>query len=464
MSTLLRRLARRPRTLAALLAVSLAGTVARAQIAPVDTKDPIAVEELNATMEDAFEDSPFSMDPATMMSGEGMFGAFFGPSVTKADFARFLKILGLTKEQSEAATIIYRQRLENYEAKGKPMQEMITSIMKKAMESMAKHEQFEPENMDEITKAAHDIQKERATMTKGVLEDLKALLTTEQEPLWPKVEAAERRNRLMRFQPIQMVPGVQVDFHELLETAFTKPGASRPDAGVMASIESSLATYDLALDEQAHLAVPLDDTMRSEMLVDKPSPEQMERQMKIMGEGMVIGEKVQNATQAACKAIAATLGGSSPATRDAFLESYNAAAFPNIYRQTHGEMVTDAALKLPDLTEDQRKGVTAIKDEIGAKYKDLRPKAVQEAIDMQKFQSAMMAAKDDEARQKVMEKMQGSMSMMSRYTMKAADKEAVKKIRALLTEAQREKLPKRPRPLNPFALPAPEPAAEPTDK
>ena len=94
------------------------------------------------------------------------------------------------------------------------------------------------------------------------------------------------------------------------------------------------------------------------------------------------------------------------ATRDAFLESYNAAAFPNIYRQTHGEMVTDAALKLPDLTEDQRKGVTAIKDEIGAKYKDLRPKAVQEAIDMQKFQSAMMAAKDDEARQKVMEKMQ----------------------------------------------------------
>ncbi|MER2507374.1 MAG: hypothetical protein ABTQ27_01305, partial [Amaricoccus sp.] len=184
--------------------LALLASSARAQPGgPVDPNDPIAVEQHNAAMEDAFSDQAEMFNPEGMLSGEGMFGAFLGPSVTKADFARFIKILDLSKPQAEAAGAIYRQRIENYEVKGKPMKELITDIMKQAMQAMSRGEQFEPDNMEGFAKAVLDIQKERTSMTTGVLEDLKGLLTKEQEPAWPKVELAERRNRLLRFQPIQ---------------------------------------------------------------------------------------------------------------------------------------------------------------------------------------------------------------------------------------------------------------------
>lgn len=456
-------LARRCRTFvgaAALSLVLLAGA-ARAQpgVPPVDPNDPIAVEQHNAAMEDAFADQAEMFNTEGMLSGEGMFGAFVGPSVTKADFARFIKILDLSKPQAEAAGAIYRQRIENYEVKGKPMKELITSIMKQAMQAMSRGEQFEPENMEEFAKAVLDIQKERTSMTTGVLEDLKGLLTKDQEPAWPKVELVERRNRLLRFQPVQMVQGIQVDFREILDATFSKPGVARPDGAAQGALDQALAAYEAQMDEQAKIAIPLDDAFRSDMIITKPSQEQMDRQMKLMTEGMAIGGKIQAATDTAAKALAAALA-STPETRELFQHNYNAAAFPQVYRPTHGENVLAAALKLPDLTEDQRAKLDAIKAEVEPKFKDLRPKVVEETVGMTRFQTEYMAAKDDEARNKATERVQSLMMAHAKADFKQLDKDVVKRVRALVTDEQREKLPKRPRIATPFEIQPPAEAAE----
>lgn len=443
-----------------LAAAALAGAASAQPGGPVvDPNDPIAIEQRNAAMEDAFADQAEMFNPEGMMSGEGMFGAFLGPSVTKADFARFARLLELSKPQAEAAETIYRQRIENYEVKGKPVKELITSIMKKAMQAMSKGEQFEPENMDELAKAVLEIQRERASMTKGVMEDLKGLLTKEQEPAWPKVEAAERRNRLLRFQPVQMTQGVQVDFRDILDALFSAPGAAKPDGALQGALDQALAAYESALDEQAKLAIPMDDAFRSDMIVSKPTPEQAERQMKIMTEGMAIGGRVLAATDTASKALAAALA-STPDLRDRFLLAFNTAAYPQIYRPTHGENVLAAALKLTDLSDDQRAKLDAIKAEIEPKFKDLRPKAVEELVGMNRFQAEYMAAKDDEARTKASEKVQVLMSTHARSDLKQLDKDVVKRVRALMTDSQREKLPKRPRMMAPFEPPAPGDAPE----
>ena len=147
------------------------------------------------------------------------------------------------------------------------------------------------------------------------------LLTKDQEPAWPKVELAERRNRLLRFQPVQMIQGIQIDFREILETTFSKPGVAKPDGAVQGAIDQALAAYEAQMDEQAKIAIPLDDAFRSDMIVTKPSQEQMDRQMKLMTEGMAIGGKIQTATDTAAKALAGALASTpeAPAARPSFI-------------------------------------------------------------------------------------------------------------------------------------------------
>lgn len=445
---------------AALSLTLLAGTARTALGQPEKpAADPIAVEQMNAQMEDAMEDMAFSMDPAGMTSGEGMFGAFFGPSVTKADFTSFLKLLAFDKEQSDAASMIYRQRFENYETKAKPMQEMITKIMKQAMQAGMRGEQFEPENMEEIVKTANEIQKERSTMTKGVLDDLRSLVNKDQESAWPKVELAERRNRLFRFQPLMMIPGARVDLRVVLDKmrdAIKASGGEQPDANVQAAIDQAVSVCDSALDEQAKAAIPLDDTMRSSMIVAKPTPEQMEQQMKIFREGSEIGSKVRASIETANKSIISALGGS-PAAKEAFQDAFNAAAYPQIYRTLHAQNVLAAALKLSDVSEEQRAKLRTMQSEFEAKLKELRPKAVMQLTAQTAFSTEMMAAKDDEARTKAMEKFQEAMKDNSRQQIKDADKDIVKRVREMLTDEQRDKLPKRPKVSTPFEIQPAEP-------
>ncbi len=425
-----------------------------AQIAPaIDPNDPAMVEEISARVAEAFEDMPFEINPAGMTSGEGMFGAFFGPSVTKADFKKFIAILKLDKEQSEAAGMVYAQRLANYEAKGKPMQDMIMELMQKMGGAIGRGEQpKEPENIEQLSKAGEEIQKEREAMTKGVMGDLKDLVNAQQLERWPKVEMAERRNTLMRFQPLLMAPGVQVDVRVLVETTLAKKGIEQPDAAEKERIEQALAVYDTALDEQAKVAAPLDEAMRSQGIVSKPTPEQQEQMMKAMGQGGVIAERVRTANEAAVKSITSALPES---TKAVLMDAYRAQAFPAIYKKMHGETVLEAAVKLADLTDEQREKLTKMKDEHWAKLKDLRPKAADQAVEANKRQTEWMAAKDEEAKQKAMEKMTQGLAMTARSDMRAADKEVVKQVRALMTDAQREKLPKRPKPNMPFEITPP---------
>lgn len=437
------------------VAVTCAGlAVGRASAQDQPATDPAAIEAAETAaqrMEEMFEDMPMDFNPAGMTSGEGIFGAMFGPSVTKADFKSFIKILGLDKDQAEAAETVYAQRLENYEAKGKPMQELMVKAFKDLGESLGRGEPpKDPENVEDLKKAAADIQVERESMAKGVMEDLKSLATPAQLEQWPKVEMAERRNVLMRSQALMMSPGALVDVRATLEGTLAKPGMERPGELQAKHVEQSLEALELTLDEQARAVGPLDSKMRRLGMDSQPSPEQQEELMKAMGEATQVAERVRKANETAVKSIASVLP---DATKAAFTEDFNARAFPAIYRVMHSERIVEAAVAMGGLTDEQREQFKVIRDEHLAKLKELRPKAVERLIEQQQVQSEFMGAKDEDARQKAMERMTALYSAENpRDKMREADKEVVKRVRELLTEEQREKLPKRPRPSLPFDI------------
>jgi hypothetical protein len=431
-----------------------AGFAVSAQAQDQPAADPAAIEAAERAaqqMEEMFEDMPMDFNPAGMTSGEGVFGAMFGPSVTKADFKMFIKILALDKDQTEAAETVYAQRLENYEAKGKPMQELMVKAFKDLGESIGRGEgPKDPENVEELKKAALEIQAEREAMAKGVMEDLKSLATTAQLEQWPKVEMAERRNVLMRSQVLMMAPGSLVDVRATIEGTLAKKGMEQPGELQAKHVVQALESLDFALDELARIVAPLDSKMRAIGMNNKPTEEETQDMMKMMGEASQVAERVRKANEIAVNAIASVLP---DATKAAFMEDFNARAYPAIYRVMHSERLLEAASAMTDLTDEQREKIKQMREEHTAKFKELRPKAVERMIEQQSVQSELMGAKDDDARMKAMDRMNKLYSSENpRDKMREADKEIVKQVRGLLTDAQREKLPKRPRPSLPFDI------------
>ena len=430
----------------------LAGTAAHAQ-GPynIDRSDPAAVEQMNAAMEDAFEDMPFGIDAEGMTAGEGLFGAMFGPSVTQADFDGFVKTLKFESDQTMAARSIYKQRTANYQNKAGLLQRMIADFISKGMKAAGRGEQPDMDGEDKLMVIVKEVEVERVAMSTGVMEDLKALLSKEQEALWPKVEQSQRRNRLMRFQSLLMAAGARVDVPRVIERTLAVPGTEKPTAEDSERISQALAEYETIVDAIAKQAIPLDDDMRTmNYMGSKATPEQMQKQMQMAAEGGAMADRVRTANEAAIRTTAAVLA---EPVRATLWENFNREAYPNVYRETHGQRVIDAALKFKDLTDDQREKLTTMKTNHAAKLDGLKPKVVAQMIAQNQTQSEWMAAKDEEAKTKAHEKMIKAITEdNSKADLKAADGLVVKQVRELMNEEQRAKLPKRPKPKVPFEI------------
>ncbi len=439
--------------MAAAVLVWFGGAAARAQIGGnpnVDRSDPAAVERMNAEMEDAFEDMPFSIDAEGMTSGEGLFGAMFGPSVSQTDFDGFIKILGFESDQAGAARSIYKQRMANYQEKAGPMQKMIADFMGRMMKAAAKGEQPDMDGEDKLMVAVKEVEVERVAMSTGVMDDLRSLLSKEQEALWPKVEMSQRRNRLMRFQPLLMAPGARVDVARVIDRTLAVPGTEKPTAEGAERIAQALSEYATTVDVIAKEAIPMDDYMHSNHMGSKATPEEMQKQFKMLADGGAIADRVRVANEAAIRTSAEVVA---EPVRVVLLENFNREAYPNVYRETHGQRVVDAALKFKDLTEDQRDKLTLMKTNHAAKLDGLKPKAVAQMIAQNQVQSEWMAAKDDAAKTKAQEKMMKAMTDgNAKAEMKAADGLVVKQVREMMNEEQRGKLPKRAKPKMPFEI------------
>jgi Spy/CpxP family protein refolding chaperone len=193
---------------------------------------------------------------------------------------------------------------------------------------------------------------------------------------------------------------------------------------------------------------PVEEQIRA-VAFEERKPEQMEKQMRLMGEGAAIARKVVTATEAAQRAVAAELP---PEAAEKFADAFLRASNPRLFRTRHGERTADAALALLDLTAEQRDRLTALRDTHQAALKQLRPAAIKRQKAMEDFQAAMLAAKDHAERIKVSESMselwQASDPMAE---MRTKDNELIKQVRAVLTEEQRKQLPRRQSPNLPGA-------------
>ena len=414
--------------------------------------DPGSVEDLNAAMEDAFADMDFDM-------GEMMNQAMGSPNsapISEADLNRFMTILEFTADQREAASTIFKQRFDNFRETGKDyprqMQDMMNAMMKKVSEAMQAGDMGGANAMADkeyMTKAAEleaKIKKNKEDLETGVLADLKDLLSKPQEALWPKVEMTRRRETAMRSQLLMMTVAAKVDLRQVAERYIAKHKDT--PAAAVASVNAALDDHEAKIDPMFTQIIEMqtnaekgNDEVREKM--GKGDAPDIEKMMAPMRELPVIAQRLRRANLATANVIADAL----PAEQhDGFLGAYQAAAFPSTFRPMHSEKVLGAALQIDDLRDDQRAKLTEMQTAQITRLAQLRQAVVKEAVE------AADAKADAAAKGEVnaMDMFMPSMGSVAKQELRTADNDTVKQVRTMLTDEQREKLPKRQKPANPM--------------
>ena len=432
---------------------------------PTDIAD---VEARLAKMEDRYNEMGFDLGADGMTSGQGILGALFGPSVTPAEFDGFVRLLGLNAEQADAATIVYRQRLENYQAAGGPMQTVVHKYTARMTRREAEGGDLSTTNEDQevIATAARRVEAERWAMRLGVTEDLKALLSPAQEFRWPRLERAMRYAQMSRFEKL-FSPGVHKDVTGLIERTLREVQTAKPGTGMIAAAAANvsgqvgeqpagwaeqLATlleeHAVAVDAIAVLILPMDEVLRTAQFAASRTPEQLEVLKKIHTmQGPLLAERFRTRNDAtvrrAGEIFAASFG--EPA-KEKLLETYRREAFSAIYRHRHGERLLQATQIMKDLSEQQQQALDTLSSTHAISLATLRPKAAGQALEVVVAQNEMQAATDNAGRIKATERLGAIQRDDAQSQLRDNDLKLIRQVRQLLNDDQRQRLPKRPVP------------------
>lgn len=426
------------------------------------------------------------------------------PPVSSKQFENYMGTLEFTPEQAEAARTVFRQRMDNYRQKAQEMQTaMLEGIQKAIRSAMENYEPGEPLQIiaggdGEMNDRAEALDSERRAQEQGVLDDLKSLATKEQLARWPAVEQQRRRDKAVGGEFAMLAPGIRANLRVLAEehvrkfdpAAARRPGAADQQADSSSSsdrqsggsselaintggsaevkaaatsarasnlsrglarvklpeaVEQALIEYEAAIDADAKALLALedrDDRADGEQAVaagdgkEGAAMSNFGRIGKMYKDVGVIAARIRGLNLR----FAVIIGQQWPAEQQVEWDrSVRRAMYPGIYRSTHGERVAEAALTMNDLTDEQRAAVSEALESLNSKLPALRQRAVEEAIKQQEVMADGVGP--DGINKQALAQLTG---MTAQQDIARAEGVLVKRVRDVLNDEQKAKLPKRP--------------------
>ena len=344
-------------------------------------------------------------------------------AVSRRSLDRYADVLGLSKEQLEQATTIHEGYTSAVTQLRKQRQDQIAEARRLADED-------DPGEMMKAFQAAQQNFTEKSTkLEREFFSDLKGILTPEQESRWASVERTRRREVGLRRQTMS---GAGVDLVEITQGLGLDHEALVPLSPVLEDYETEL---DAQLQKSAKIQadMPVMGPGRAEI-----DGEKLQTQMREMAEA---SQKVQEVNERSASKIEGVLPDSAKAK---FREEVQRRSYPRVYRLSRAARDIDAALKLSDLSADQRQRLELLKSQ---HERDVAPlnqnwaKAMREkersgsggAVALAGGGVMMMDMGDEPEELKA-----------ARTARKEADNRAADQLKSILTPEQREKLPKGP--------------------
>lgn len=367
----------------------------------------------------------FRMETSTSLGGAD------GPPVTSEHMSRYAEALGLSADQAAAAQTMVEGLVERFTLEQVLMNERMMDLRAEAAESGDFRIYGE-----EIPEARARFGAAVDAMEASFFDDLRLLLTAEQEDRWGNLERVRRRLTTIGHGSMS---GENVDLIELV-------GSLGVGDDVASELHPILGRYEMELDRalearnsaQTQEMEVLDDARVGGMGRGELDMEALQRRTAAVREASL---RVRDVNDSYARQIRGVLSGT--AYIDEFERLWLRGAYPRVYRKTYTSTVVDAAMGYEDLTDEQRERL----EMIAARYQR----------ELERANEALVAAireREEEGDSGVM--LSTGMGMMrvstesedsaqARATRDRVDlnRDYLSQVRNLLSPTQRSRLPQR---------------------
>ncbi len=370
---------------------------------------------------------------STAIGGSGGTGS---DNISKGALARYSRTLKLDASQKEAAETLHATYAE-----------VVARFDKEASEKMAAmQEDGDAASMREMLKKMPEIMRNsgegKGAATKQFLDDLKSLLTRDQESLWPMLERQRRREGGMgrASGPMGGVSGSGVDLVMVVDSVKLPPAEFEKVRG---SLETYEADVDRVLaeqqrDDEAFRKAQAEKSGKSDNGVTVVTNFDMESFKAMREKNQAHGMAMREVNQ---KYIRQMGGALSDEWKTKLEEAYRRKAMPQVFKDSPATKSLAAAAKFTDLTAEQQKVVT----ELQARYAEQAgPMNVRWASELEKAEAEGKA--DGMGMFGMGDENENEGLTTARKARRELDKEFVGKLTAALTDQQKAKLPKKSTP------------------
>jgi Spy/CpxP family protein refolding chaperone len=367
--------------------------------------------------------------PSPARAQMGMGGAMPGQGqISRRALDTYATLLQLDADQKAGVLTLF----EGYQAGMKTVREDTRKATDKMQEKM--RDGMDPAIFKELKSDMEPIGKRAEQLESDFFTDLKALLTSEQAGRFDRVERHRRRDKQMRFA---MAAGARANLLEVVEA--TKLPEETPE------LREALETYELELDrvllarEAAMKELEKDGERVQEKSLESMKTMDfsgiMEESMKLMKRGKEIEKPLREVHKTHARRIASILP---PDKQAEFETQFRLRAFPRVYRQSEVSKQIGAALKFEDLTAEQRSQIEAIQRSYQSELDPLNERwaaAIEEKDDKGIVSFPMMPPSGGEP----------DPTTEPRKARRDLDKRVRDSVRSLLSDEQKERLPREER-------------------
>lgn len=344
--------------------------------------------------------------------GGGFMGRMFAPVMSERDLGRATAVLNLTEDQKAAVKTLR----EGYAEQSRTQMEDVRAQFEKARNEF--RDSQDPSAFEKLRPTAEKARADRKKADEQFMTDVKAVLTPEQQEKWPVVERTVRRITTVRRG---LMSGERVDVVALVDDLGLS--ASEVDA-----IKPTLDQYEQDLDRELIARNKQFDEGMDQLAKLRESGD-MAAMQDLIKKGREQSVKVRDVNRRYERMIEELLP---EGKKTQLAEAFKKESFPEVYRESNASRSLDAAVGFADLTAEQKEQVLALRESYRKNIASTNEKlsaAIEESeMTFDISQMGRGQRQDNPAND-------------LRRDRRDLDRSTVEKLRAILTDAQKERLP-----------------------
>jgi len=357
--------------------------------------------------------------------GMGPGQGFNNSAITSRELEKWFDMLAMNADQKDAAKALHQAYLDEHGQQTKKLQEVMKNAQQEFMESQ------DTSAFKEVADKTTKLSEQMSGTEKQFLEDVKALLDGKQGEQWPRVD---RHHRRVKSLPGGMLSGENANLVAVVEDLKLSP---RPQE-LQDAIDQYEMDLDKALTERDGKRKEMEKQQQEMMKDFDPSKMDFTKIRQMMADARKSGLPVRDINQRHARLIA----GAVPADKKSdFEDRTRKALYPQVYREPYAAKVITTALAFDDATADQKTQIEAVRDS--------------HKRDMTAANDKWVAAISDEEKDGGGDPFMGFGKFVpggsdeknptddAKKARRELDKAAVEKVKAILTDEQKARLPER---------------------